>query len=884
MTFLPAAVLLTASASGPTVTDLRCEYLKNPISIESPAPRLSWVTEYEGRGWKQTAYQILVASDARKLGRSQADLWDSGRVASSASIQIPYSGKALSSRQRCFWKVRVWDGAGEPSAWSKPQIWEMGLSAESDWAASKWIGGAPAGKGQPPAPFLRKEFVAKGKVKRATLYASGLGYAELHLNGKKVGGTTERDPGYTNFDKRVLYVAHDVTSAIKPGANAVGAILGTGWYDVHDLATWRFENAPWRGRPRLRLALYIDYADGSSETVVSDPSWKTSTGPILFDGIYTGEVYDARQEMPDWDSAGFSDAAWSAAAVMPAPKGALAARPCPPVAIVETIKAKRILEPAPGVYVVDFGQNIAGHARIRVKGAAGTKITMRYSERIKENGAIERDQIETFMTKATPPQPFQTDTYICKGEGREEWEQRFSYSGFRYMEVTGFPGKPRLDSFQARLASTDFESAGEFECSNDLLNKIQHATRYAYLSNAQSIPTDCPQREKNGWTGDAHLAAEAGLMNFKSASFYTKWLDDLADDQSSSGAQSLIVPSGGWGHGATHPAWDSAYPIIANDLYRYCGDTRIFTRHYEHLRRYVDYLSAQTQDGVVPFDSLGDWLPWSTETPSQLTSTVFLYVDARIVADAARMQGNDRDTRKYADLAEQTKRAFDKHYLAPDALEKSSQTALSMAIYFGLAEGDKKQAAFDALVRNVKTQGHIDTGILGAKYLLRVLSEGGRSDLAYMLVARKEQPGWGWWIGQGATTLWEDWKGESSLNHIMFGDVSNWFYQWIAGIGLDPATPAFKHVLIRPQPVSDLTWAKATEHGPYGLIRSSWQRNGAQFHLDIEIPPNTSATVYLPGSGSAPDGAKLLRREGNAMLFEVGSGRHSFQSQLSPSR
>lgn len=869
-----------AGAPVPALNDLRCEYLKSPLAVETTAPRLSWNTTFAGRDWKQTAYQILVASDSATLSRNRGDLWDSGKVTSDSSIQIAYAGKPLGSRQRCFWKVRVWDKAGNASGWSKPQAWEMGLLSPADWQASRWIGIASDSKTGLPAPFLRKSFTVGAKPKRARLYASGLGYAELHLNGKKLGGASERDPGYTNFDKRVLYVTHDVTSAIKAGPNALGAVLGTGWYDVHDLATWRFERAPWRGRPRMKLVLFLDYADGRTETVVSDSSWKASTGPILFDGIYTGEVYDARAEIPNWSSANFDDTKWKPADEMSTPKGVQTAALCPPVAVIETLKPIRILEPKPGVFVYDFGQNIAGHARLKLKAPAGTKVTMRYSERVDEKGAIQRATIDHFMDKTNPPQPFQTDVYICKGVGTEVWEQRFSYSGFQYVEVTGFPGKPNLTNLEARFAATDLESGGEFECSNELFNKIQKATVYAYLSNAQNIPTDCPQREKNGWTGDAHLASEAGLMNFRSASFYTKWLNDLSDDQRADGEQSLIVPSGGWGIGDTHPAWDSAYSIIARDLYRYRGDTRALATHYEKLKRYVDALAAKTKDGIVPFDSLGDWLPWSTETSSKLTSTAFLYLDAQIIAEAAQMQGKAGDVAKYTALAERTKRAYNAQFLKPEMIEGSSQAALSISIYFGLAEGTTKQAAFEALVRNVERQGHIDTGILGAKYMIRVLTEGGRCDLAYKIVNRKEQPGWGWWIAQGGTTLWEDWKGEASLNHIMFGDVSNWFYQWIAGIGLDLASPAFKHIVIQPQPVGDLTWAKATEHSVYGPIKSSWRRKSGTFNLDIEIPANTTATVRVPGVAKAVEGARLIRQEKVTTVFEVGSGTYAFQSKL----
>ena len=855
--------LMTPSAS-PNVTNLQCEYAAKPLAVETLVPRLSWNTVFAGKDWKQSAYQVLVASSLSNLNADKADLWDSGQVSSAESIQVEYKGKRLQSRQECFWKVRVWDAAGVASTWSKPQEWQMGLMTEADWGQSKWIG-MQGGEVGNPAPYLRKDFASKGKVVRARLYASGLGYAELSINGTKIGAATERDPGYTNFDKRVLYVTHDVTNAIKSGSNTIGAILGTGWYDVHDRATWRFEKAPWRGRPRMRLVLDIDYDDNRRETIVSDDSWHCSKGPIQFDGIYTGEVYDARLEVPGWDKPGFNEGGWSPVGLPPAPKGVLAARVCPPVAITQTFKPVLIKEPKPGVFVVDFGQNFAGHTRIKLKNApSGARVTMRYSEHIDAKGMIERGEIGKFMTKETPVQPFQTDVYIAKGGASEAWEQRFSYEGYRYMEVTGFPGTPTAENFEGRFAHTDLESGGEFSCSNEIFNKIQHATRYAYLSNAQSIPTDCPQREKNGWTGDAHLAAEAGLMNFKSATFYTKWLDDCADDQQKDGRFSLIIPSGGWGQGSCHPSWDSAFGIIANDMVNYQGDTRLITKHYEHLKRYVDYLYSQSKDDVVPFDSLGDWLPWKTETSSQLTSTVMLYLDAQIVAKGARMKGLTEDATKYADMADKVKVGFNTHFFDPTKFGEMTQTALSLGIYFDLVPAEHKQAAMAALVANVKSQGHIDTGIIGAKFILRVLSENGRSDLAYMLVARKEQPGWGWWMEQGATTLWEDWKGESSLNHIMFGDVSNWFFQWIAGIGLDPNTSAFKHVLIRPQPVGDLTWAKATVNSPYGKISSNWKKEAKGFHLAIEIPANATATVTLPDGGT----------------HEVGSGSWTFDAKV----
>ncbi len=842
--------------------DLRCENLPGNGAVESQAPRLSWRTEASVSNWHQSAYRVLVASSEKGLKSDKGDLWDSGKMDSAESHNISYRGKALSSNAACFWKVQTWDSRGQASGWSQIGKWEMGLLATKDWGDSVWVGSGQAG----PAPFLRREFTAKTAVKRARVYASGLGYAELHLNGKRVAPNVERDPGFTNFDKRVLYVAHDVTSTVKKGKNCLGVVLGTGWYDVHDVATWHFENASWRGRPRARVVLWIEYQDGTLEQVVSDPNWKTATGPILTDGIYTGETYDARKELSGWSKPGFDDSKWLSATQMEAPKGTLVANSCPPVVIGETIKPIAIREPKAGIFIVDFGQNISGHAQLKLSAPAGTTIRMRYSERLDKAGMIERSEIEKFMEKATPPQPFQTDTYICKGNGVETWEQAFSYSGFRYMEVTGFPGTPTLRNFRGRFAHTDLKTAGSFECSNPLLNKIQHATRYAYLSNAQNIFTDCPQREKNGWTGDAQLAAEVGLMNFDSVSLYEKWLNDLADEQKKDGRTSVIVPTWGWGEGNDHPAWDSAYPIIVNDLYRYTGDRTMIERHYDNVKRYVDGLAKKTKDGVIPFDALGDWLPWTTQTPSQVISTAFLHLDAAILVQFAKLLGNSADAEKYLLLAETTQKAFNRVYFdaAKGVYSNGSQAALSTALFFGLVSEERKSMIFNALVADVERKGHIDTGIVGAKNVLRVLSEGGRTDLAYKIVARKEIPGWGWWMEQGATTLWEDWKGESSLNHIMFGDVSNWFIQWLGGIGLDPKSPGFKHFFLRPQPVADLTWVKATHTSPYGLISSSWKKEGGKFKLSIIVPPNSAATVVIPGG----------------VTREVGSGKHEFETEL----
>lgn len=904
-----------------TVNDLRCEYTMNPLGIDVMRPRLSWVTETEARSWEQSAYQILVASSMDILAAGKGDLWDSGKVRSDQTAQIPYRGKALRSRQKCWWKVRVWDGSDVASEWSQAAFWTVGLLNEAEWQNSRWIGRddiledtqevwyfyedftkgkipasgrmkLPAAK---PAPYLRHKFVVKGAVRSAYLFACGLAYAELHLNGKKVGSQIERDPAYTNFNSRVLYVTHDVSGLLSQGRNAIGAILGTGWYDVHDIAVWHFNTAPWRGRPRLRLLLAIEYEDGRSQFVKSDASWKTASGPITRDGIYTGEIYDARREMPGWNTASFDDAGWSPALIMPAPFGKLVARRCPPVAITKTLIPVSINEPNPGEYIVDMGQNFSGHTQLRVREAAGTKITMRYGEVLHKDGTLNTAAIDTFMAKTNPPQPFQQDTYICKGMGEEVWEQRFSYSGFQYASVTGFPGKPTVENFRGRFAHTALESAGEFTCSNEMVNKIQHATRWSYLSNAQSIPTDCPQREKNGWTGDAQLAAQTGLMNFKSASFYTKWLDDLADAQRADGGLPVIVPTGGWGNGQgasipITPPWDAAYPVITWDLYQYCGDTRILKRHYPRLRRYLDFFAQYEKNGVTPGLGLGDWLPWKTKTPLDLISTAYLYLDSTIVANIAHVLNLQSDAEKYRALAAKVKQGFNAHFYraGEHTYANGSQTALSVALMFGLVPDSEKQAVLSNLVSNVERQGHIDAGIIGAKYVLHALSEGGRTDLAYHIVVQPNLPGWGYWMKQGATTLWEDWRGTSSHNHIMFGDVSNWFFQWLAGISPDPSGPGFRRVLIRPTPVADLQWAKGTYQSERGTIISDWKRSEHSFQLNLTIPANVTATVWIPAAkkdrvteGGAPaakaDGVRMVQELENRRVFAVGSGHFVFE-------
>lgn len=872
---------------GLSVAKLRCEYLDNPLGLDARKPRLSWIVESAERGQTQTAYQIQVASGESKLASGEADLWDSGKVASGATAQIEYAGKALTSSLRCLWRVRVWDKDGQESAWSDPARWEMGLLEPADWQA-KWIARTTDTACQ-PAPMFRRVFELKEKPCRATAYVCGLGYFELSLNGAKVGDHL-LDPGYTRFDKRALYVTQDVTDQLQAGKNALGVVLGTGWFNVHTKAVWNFHEAPWRAAPKLILQLRLEFPDGRVERVVSDESWKMATGPIVFDSIYGGETYDARLERTGWDTAGYADSDWQAAQVVAGPAGQLSAQAMPPIRLDRLVKPVKCSEPKPGVFLFDFGLNLAGCAELKLSAPAGTRVEMKYGERLNPDGTLDTKDIGQHVRKLDPAQQYQTDTYIAKGAGVETWHSRFTYHGFQYVEMTGFPGQPTLDTLTGQFFHSDVPKAGVFECSNPLLNKIQQASLQAFLSNLQGIPTDCPHREKNGWTGDAHLAAEQAQFNFLPVAVHAKWIQDLGDEQQLDGRLPGIVPTSGWGYKwGNGPAWDSAFLLIPYYEYLYYGDTENLRRHYTGMKRYVDYLGTRAQDGVVKI-GLNDWAPWKTKTDAAITDTAYWYVDTKIVALAAGLLGKKDEAAQYEKLAESIRFTFNQKFYRPDtgSYDNGSQTALSCAIYQGLVEPANRTRVLENLVAAVeKAENHIDTGILGAKYLLNALLENGRADVAYRMVAQKDQPSWGWWIEQGATTLWEQWNGTESRNHIMFGDVSAWFYKALAGINPDRAAPGFSHFVIKPQVLGDLTSARAEYDSIRGTIRSEWRVEGGRFQLKVTIPANTTATVSIPakdvnsvteGGKPAAEAAalKFLRMEADRAVFEAGSGEYAF--------
>ncbi|MDP6380793.1 MAG: family 78 glycoside hydrolase catalytic domain, partial [Phycisphaerae bacterium] len=619
------------------------------------------------------------------------------------------------------------------------------------------------------------------RVKKARVYICGLGYYELYVNGKKVGDHV-LDPAFTRYDLRALYVTYDVTEMVAKGGNAVGVVLGNGWYNQHTPDTWGFDKSFWRDRPTVRCQLEVEFSDGTSEVISSNSTWKVSSGPIVFESIRNGETYDARLEKAGWNAADYDDAAWAAAAVVAGPKGQLAAQMLPPIKVTKTIMPVKITEPKPGCYVFDMGQNMAGWAKLKVSGPAGTKVVMKYSERLLRNGTVNQKHNRQYVHKYD----FQTDTYILKGKGVEKWEPRFSYHGFQYVQVTGLPRKPGRRTLMGRVIHTSFASAGRFECSNDLFNKIQQNTLWSYIGNYHGFPTDCPHREKNGWTADAHLAAELGLINFASASSYAKWLDDIKDEYAQSGKLPGMVPAPthGWGSYVWGPPWDSAYVLIPWYVYQYCGDVRILAEHYDGIKRYVDSLTSESKNYIVT-KARWDWAPAKSSTSPELTATAYYYTNSLILSEAAKLLGKKTDAAKYADLAVKIKAAFNKEFFEPSTgqYKGGTQTGLSSALYQGLVEPKNVQRVLDNLVANIDANnGHIDTGILGAKYLLYALTDNGRGDVAYTVTTQTTFPSWGYWISKGATTLWELWNGKQSRNHVFFGDISTWFYKALAGI------------------------------------------------------------------------------------------------------
>lgn len=885
---LLAATALSAGPEALSVGALHCEYAKNPLGIDALHPRLSWVLSSNERGQRQSAYQILVASTQAKADAGQGDLWDSGKMASSQSTQVPYQGKPLSSRQRCYWKVRAWDRQGRLSAYSDAARWEMGLLSRSDWKA-EWIGYTAGWSGR--ALYFRKDFKLEKPIRQARAYVAGLGYYELHLNGRRVGDHV-LDPSFTDYSKHVEYVTYDVTEFLTQGDNAVGVIAGNGWY----------------GTPKALVQLEVTYADGSTAKIYThpmnfEPDWRIGVGAIVSNTVYDGEVYDARLEKDGWDRPGgnqtpLSDRTegWVTAVAAEPPAGRLVAQSVEPIKVMETLRAKSVSEPKPGVFVFDTGQNIAGWAALRVRGERGTEVRLKFAEVLAEDGTVNQENLR----KAAA-----TDVYTLRGGGEEQWEPHFTYHGFRYIQVEGYPGRPALDSVLPKVVRTSVQANGTVETSSELINRIQKMVWWTEASNMHSVPTDCPQRdERMGWMNDLTVRAEEAIYNFDVSRFFSKFVDDVADTQAQDGTITDTAPRR-WGRRPADPV-STSYLLLSWLPYQHYGDLRTIEEHYAGFEAWVHYLESRTQNGVVDYGSWGDWSPpaefgnpagspASRDTPLPLMSTGYLYYDARLLADMARALGRKDDAARYTALAERTAAAFDREFWHEDlgGYGANNQAANALALWLGLAPKERTPRVLENLVKDVRAHGnHLTTGNLCTKYVLDVLAEHGYADLAYTIAAQTTYPSWGFMLSKGATTVWERWElmtggAMNSHNHPMLGSVSAWFYKYVAGIRPDPSGPGFKRFYIQPSAIKELDWVKAEYTSMYGVIRCAWRRDADGFRLNVTVPVNSAATVFLPAGDArqvtesgAPlnksAGVQWLRSENGSVVLEVGSGSYEF--------
>lgn len=1097
LSFIVMAILTPVCVAGLTVERPRCEYLNDPLGIDVIKPRLSWIVQSDDRGQKQTAYRVLVASSPERLANDEGDLWDSGRVESDQTLHVEYSGKPLTSRMQCFWKVQAWDKDGKASPWSKPALWTMGLLNKSDWNA-QWIADAKAvkrelamphngflsnslwplhvsfephvnspndvhwvvidlGKAQPidavrlfparpfgrwtedpgflfpvrmkieaasaadlsdaktvvdktaadipnpgteaplygfaptkarflrlavsrlrestgnppgfvgdrygfalaemevlsggknvalgakvscpepvedggwspkflvdgrtattkggsserwPGSMLRKEFKIAGDIRRAMVYVTARGLYELRLNGKRVGDRLLA-PEWTDYKKRIQVQAYDVTQLVKKGGNAVGAMLGEGWY------SGKLGCAPPPGRafygvyPQLCLQLEVELADGQRQVVCSDATWRsTDEGPVRFSDILDGEEYDARREMPGWDHPGFDQREWLPVAATPLDNVKLVSQRNEPIRVIRDLNPVKMSQPKPGVYVFDIGQNMVGWCRLKLHGPAGTRVAIRYAEAVNPDGTIYTANLRSAA---------QTDLYFVRGNGEEVFEPHFTYHGFRYVEVTGLPNPPKQDDLIGRVFHSSSPDAGQFTCSNALLNQLMHNIVWVQRGNMHSVPTDCPQRdERLGWMGDIQAFSQTAVFNMDMAGFFTKVVQDIRDAQADDGrfpdyAPHPYNPNQGY---AGAPAWADAGIVLPWRVYQNYADTRLLEEHFEAARRWIDFILKYNPNLLWlkhRDEDFGDWLNGDTvvqegyprgisEVPKDVLANAFFAHSTETLAKMAEVLGRKGDASKYARLAEGIKAAFNREYVAADGrIKGDTQAGYALALYFNLLEDSQRPKATKHMLDAIKRyKDHPSTGIQTTHRLMLELSRNGHHDEASRIINLRTVPSWGYAIDQGATTIWERWDGYvegrgfqnagmNSLNHWALGSVGEWIWREIVGIHPDDRQPGFKHFAIRPRPGFGVTSAKGEYDSIRGRIVSDWTFEHGKISLRVTVPSNTTATIYVPTGAAASVtegdqpatkalGVVFLRQEADAAVFEVGSGSFHFQA------
>lgn len=910
---LMAVGLLMASATKVqaqvSVEHLRCEMLNNPLGIDVLQPRLSWQINGTARNIQQTAYQVLVASSPEKLAKQQADIWNSGKVSTDQSVNVIYKGKPLTSRTACYWKVKIWTNKGE-SKWSETNHWSMGLLSPADWKA-QWIG---LDKAMPwdslithsrlSARYFRKSFAAPSRVKKATVFISGLGLYELYINGQRIGDAVMA-PAPTDYTKSVLYNTYDVTNQLQKGKNVIATVLGNGRF-----FTMRQNYKPKKiktfGFPKLLLQLEIEYANGTRKTIVSDASWKmTADGPIRTNNEYDGEEYDATKEMPGWNNNGFNDAGWQQPQLVQAPGGRLTAQMNDPVKIMQTIKPVGITQLKPGVFIMDMGQNMVGRIQMSMKKAdKGQEVKLRFAESLQPNGELYTANLRDAKV---------TDVYTANGNGTETWMPDFVFHGFRYVEITNYPGTPTTNDFEGKVIYDALKTTGSFETSNDIINHIYKNAWWGISGNYKGMPMDCPQRnERMPWLADRAIGALGESFLFDNGKLYAKWLDDIEQSQTEAGSIPDVAPAF-WHYYSDDVTWPGTYFTIANMLYKQYGDKRVIEKHYASMKKWLAYMQSKYMTNfIITKDKYGDWCV-PPESPNLIHSKDSARItDGTLIATAyyyrllwnmqrfAKLLNKPEDEKAFAALSNNIREAFNKKFFNKQkkCYSNNTVTANILPLYFNMAPDNMREGIYNNIEHKIwsENHGHLSTGVIGVQWLMRTLTNYDHPDLAYTLASDTSYPSWGYMVKHGATTIWELWNGNTadpkmnSQNHVMLlGDLLTWLYEDMAGIKSDSIQTGFKKIIMQPSPVDGLDYVNASYESIHGLIKSDWKNEIDRFVWNVTIPANTKAILYIPASDeksilesnkalSATDGVKFLRMEGKKAVIEVGSGEYSFVS------
>ncbi len=903
LTILPGVLpeYAKANATPLSAKELKTEYRIQPVGIDVEAPRFSWIIQSDQRDTRQSAYRLQIAEAAPDFESGNRLIRDTENVESDKSIHKVYRGPELKAGQRYFWRVKVWDNHGRESAWSEPTFWETGLLNEDNWQA-EWIEPdiEEDVSTSPPAPMLRREFQLEGDIERARAYVTSHGVYEMEINGMRVGDQV-LSPGWTSYHNRLQYQTYDITDLLRSGENAVGVWLGDGWFRGY--FGFRNERNNYGENLALLTQIEITYTDGRTEMVTTDEHWKATTGPIIRSDIYNGEFYDARKEMDGWSQADFDDGGWSGVRLADHGTHHLTGQEVQPARNIQELKPKEIFVTPEGDTVADMGQNLIGWIRLSVEGEAGTQVTLRHAETLDRYGNF----YTTNLRLAD-----QVNTYILRGDGTEVWEPRFTFQGFRYVSIEGFPGELTEDAITAVVLHSDLEPTGHFQSSNALINQLQHNILWSQKGNFLDIPTDCPQRnERLGWTGDIQVFVGTANFNMNTNAFLAKWLADLEADQMDDGRIPRTIPNVlalGRGDGAA--GWSDAGVIVPWVLYQSFGDIRILETQYESMKAWVDFVdkrAAAKENRYLRIGdyTYGDWLSFNTTdsdypgafTDRDLISSAFFAYSSKLLSKTASVLGYEDDADYYSELFEKVREAFQREYVTPNGrVMSNTQTSYLLALRFGLLPEHNIADAVSHLAGRVEQKGHLTTGFLGTPHLAPVLSEHGRRDLAYYLMMREDYPSWLYPVTMGATTIWERWdgirpdstfqdEGMNSLNHYAYGAIGEWLFKEVAGI--EEIKPGYKEIQIKPMPGGGLDHARALFHSPYGPVESSWEIDEDGFQLIVEIPANTSASIHLPHAqlndvteNGRPlreaDGIRDAQADGENVVLQAGSGRYTF--------